>query len=211
MNRIVGGIDEVGYGAWAGPLVIAGVLLPEMWSSSLCRDSKSINHQQRQKALSQLEGVATIIVMSAEATVVDSFGVTSVLNELNTRMIYELFRHGAAHVTLDGVAPAGANFMSGNVSYIPKADSSIQVVSAASIVAKEFRDDEMSTYDSIFPGYDFCNNKGYHSKNHVAGLKELGPCALHRFSYQPIATYVLPCMPVCQFRPKKSEMVVWMS
>jgi len=94
-----------------------------------------------------------------------------------------------AIVVQDGNVPVPIEGSVRRLVWTPKADVIIPSVSAASILAKISRDTYMAGQDTLYPGYDFKSNKGYHSKNHVAGLVNNGVCPIHRLSYKPVQAY----------------------
>ena len=210
---IVIGIDEVGLGAWAGPVVVGGVVLQKDWRHPLCRDSKSLSASQRVKALQVIqESWLAAIVVGMEATDVDQIGVDKAVQQLTIQVATSLLHlYPKAIVVQDGSVPS---FLPGeethNVVWMPRADQQVAAVSAASILAKVMRDDDMDNYDEVFPGYAFKSNKGYHSADHVAGLEKRGPTPIHRFSYKPIRSYVVESE-AWQSPRRKTGINVWTS
>lgn len=210
---MVVGIDEVGYGSWAGPLVVGGVVLPKEWDHDLCRDSKELTEKQRESALDELDTEwFAAVVLGMEAVDVDQLGVGIARHQLTTWVAQLLSdRFPGAVVVQDGDTPApvpGRN--AGDLICMPGADAQVPAVSAASILAKVTRDRDMTEYAQVFPGYAFESNKGYHSVDHVKGLDQLGPCPIHRFSYKPIKKYMVSSV-VWQSPRRKTGINVWTS
>lgn len=174
------GIDEVGRGAWAGPLVAAAVSL-EMPLPGL-NDSKLLRQPQRQFLAEQIRQHAKFIgIGQASPTEIDRLGLT------------------AATSLAMGRAIKGAKFklivIDGPINYLPNqrgskplinADALIPAVMAASIIAKVERDQLMRQLSSRYTGYGFEKHVGYGTAAHKAALTKLGPCRLHRLSFRPV-------------------------
>ncbi|MCL4303543.1 MAG: ribonuclease HII [Anaerolineae bacterium] len=186
--RFIAGLDEVGRGAWAGPVVAAAVMLPldrpdlAVVLTGL-NDSKKLRPNQRERFFELVHEVALAVgVGLVPAARVDELNVLEAtrqamqqaLSALKVLPDYLLLDH----VRLPGVALLQAAF--------PKADRISLTVAAASVVAKVTRDRLMVQYDQEHPGYAFDRHKGYGTPAHQMALAELGPCSLHRMSYKPI-------------------------
>ena len=193
------GVDEVGYGAWAGPLVVCAVVLSKDWPlAHLVKDSKAFKGdkaQVRREAVARqiLPAVTYFIVTSTPAEIDASGSIYKLLPVSHGRAIDGVI---AKHESM-GVIGTNAVIVDGTlkVSYgggkqalsLPKADALIAAVSAASIIGKVARDAHMDKMDAKYPGYAFSSNKGYGGNPaHDAGLKKLGPCEIHRRSFAPI-------------------------
>lgn len=203
------GIDEVGRGPWAGPLVVGAVILGEKlvgggtdgsggfgdggsgvgWVAELT-DSKKLTPKKRAE-LSPLilrEAAATGLgwVSSEE---LDKYGLSASLKLATRRAVKQVL---ARKVKFDEIIIDGTgNFLVGTplegmVSTLKKADSLVREVSAASIIAKEARDEYMVRLAERYPGYGFEKHVGYGTAAHSAALKELGVCPEHRRSFRPI-------------------------
>ena len=204
------GIDEVGRGPWAGPLVIGAVILPEQkpaWVDELT-DSKKLSVKKREK-LNELilkEAPATGLgwVTAAE---IDELGLSAALKLTARRAVEEVQK---AHVPFTEIIIDGTiNFLAGTklenyVSILPKADFLIKEVSAASIIAKVARDHYMYGLAEKYPGYDFEKHVGYGTAAHQKALKELGPCPEHRKSFRPIQELIGESNPVENTPAKKT-------
>lgn len=209
------GIDEVGMGAWAGPVVVGGVVLPKGWDHDLCRDSKEFkkNERKRRRALHVMEkNWLAAVVMGMEAPDVDQLGVEGARALLTQKVGLTLSAaYPNAIIVQDGDVPVPIDGRdNSNMFWMVSADALVPAVSAASILAKVTRDEDMVNYDEVFPGYDFASNKGYHAYAHVRGLASQGPCPIHRFSYKPIALRVVASEP-WQSPRRKQGTHVWMS
>ena len=189
------GIDEVGRGPLAGPLVVGAVILPEdkpEWVENL-RDSKKLSAKKRE-ALSELilkEAACGLGWVSVSE--LDEVGISEGLRLACSRAVKSVQR---LHIPFSQVVIDGkVNFLSGTalenfVSTMPKADDLIKEVSAASIIAKVARDRYMYELDSKYPGYGFSSHVGYGTAKHIAAIKELGICPEHRKSFEPIKSMV---------------------
>ena len=183
------GIDEVGRGAWAGPLVVAAVgwdqdrLGHQAWLDDL-QDSKSLKVNQRQQIFNNIKAhIETIGLGWASADLIDRIGLTGALKQACQ---LALTNAGVDHnwpITIDGPV----NYLpayGGRVSCRIKADQTIPTVMAAGIVAKVVRDNFCQQLDRLYPGYQLGTHKGYGTLKHQLALKQYGPqSGLHRLSW----------------------------
>lgn len=194
------GIDEVGRGPCAGPLVIGAVVLrerfdsekqpveSESWQDDLA-DSKKLTAKKREK-------LAPIITEKAIATSLgwvsaeelDEIGLSEALKLATRRAVEKIPRACFSEIIIDGTN----NFLKDTdleklVSVLPKADSKIKEVSAASIIAKVARDNYMKELAEKYPGYGFEKHVGYGTATHKKALQTLGPCPEHRKSFKPVS------------------------
>lgn len=191
------GIDEVGLGACAGPLVVAGAVARSGWKNERVKDSKKFSdnktqtaHQKREAVLHEVikHEVLYYVIEQAEAEHIDMVGVDVALADLG-RMIYMqltgLFPD--ALVVMDGTLDGNPHRAAlQKVVALPKADALIPAVSAASIVAKVHRDNLMLRHAELYSQYGFEQHKGYPTNEHKAKLNAFGPCPIHRKSYKPV-------------------------
>ena len=190
------GIDEVGRGPWAGPLVIGAVILPKddngnypSWVAELT-DSKKLTKKKR-------EELSAIILNEAPATglgwvsasEIDQLGLSESLKLATRRAIEEVRKTKTpfTEVVIDGTV----NFLKGTslenyVTVLKKADFLIKEVSAASIIAKVARDNHMVQLAEKYPNYGFEKHVGYGTAAHKAALAKYGACPEHRTSFKPI-------------------------
>ncbi len=181
---MVAGVDEAGRGCWAGPVVAAAVILPDGWCPAELDDSKKLTARRREALCGEIRTSA--LSWGACAVSPGQIDQVNILQATLQGMARSLHRLHAAPdlVLVDGLQvpkvpwPADA---------VVKGDGTSACIAAASILAKVFRDRIMTVWDRKYPGYGFADHKGYGVPKHQAGLKELGPCAIHRFSYKPIA------------------------
>lgn len=182
------GIDEVGRGPWAGPVVVGAVVLGDTPIDGLA-DSKKLSAKKR-NALSQeiLKKAAAVGLGWVQADELDSIGLGPAL-ALATRRAVDQITVPYHEIIIDGTV----NFLKGTtkenyVSLLPKADSLIASVSAASIVAKVARDRWMTEQAVVYPEYGFERHMGYGTALHRNALALHGVTPLHRRSFAPIAT-----------------------
>lgn len=183
------GIDEVGRGSWAGPLVAAAVLfdkyfvLPSdaFWKLS---DSKALTKLQRQRSAQEIKSYARAIGIGwVSAAEIDDQGLTAAVRTAMSRALSGI-DEPYQEIIIDG----HYNFLHFNpkARSLIKADRLISVVSAASIIAKVARDEYMTEIAGTYPQYQFERHVGYGTKLHYQLLKQYGTCPLHRQSYKPI-------------------------
>lgn len=183
--KIVIGIDEVGRGAWAGPLVVGAVGLGKPIIG--LADSKILSKSTRERLAKIIESEAELVgigwVSPAE---VDDHGLTKSMELACERALEKAPVN--AKILLDGKV----NFLKNrkNVEMIIDGDATVPEISAASIVAKVARDKFMAEQDSLYPGYGFDKNVGYGTKSHILAIERLGLTPIHRWSYKPIVKII---------------------
>ena len=186
------GIDEVGRGAWAGPIVFVavGFLQPVNatdFSKIFIRDSKLLSARQREKADAVLRKYALIYLQYLSSERIDSIGLSKGLAECIELLVNK---------TIKGL-PIGAEYkfwIDGKRActlpieheFIIKGDVIMPIISAASIIAKVERDAHMVSLAQVYPQYGFEVHKGYGTAKHIAAIKKNGICNAHRLSYRPI-------------------------
>lgn len=186
--RRVAGLDEVGRGAWAGPVVAAAVILPPgdpelAHRLANVRDSKLLSPPQREALIDLIARQATALGVGAVPPgVIDSIGIVAATRRAMTLALHSLPCSPdhllIDHLTLPDLPLAQIS--------MPKGDLGILSIAAASIVAKVCRDRLMDRYEALFPGYGLVRNKGYGTPEHQAALQALGACAIHRLSFSPL-------------------------
>lgn len=176
--------DEVGYGAWAGPLVVCAVAVPNDWTGPPeLKDSKELGPDGC-VAIYHLLQKLPMALMSVDNVTIDKIGVKEALLRAHTEAIKRLLvSYPSSDVVVDGslLLPELPQ-----ARCIPRADSIFPSVSAASVIAKVNRDWVMKMRHEELPYYAWHRNKGYHSKAHIDGLKKYGVSVLHRRSYSPV-------------------------
>ena len=181
------GIDEVGRGPLAGPVVAGAVILPKDEKILYLNDSKKLSEKKR-------EELYDVIMEKAIAT---GIGIVSParIDEINIlQATYEAMRMAIKNLQVE------PNLLLNDAVTIPeitipqvpiiKGDAKSVSIAAASIIAKVTRDRLMVEYDSVLPGYGFAGNKGYGSAEHISSLKKMGPTPIHRKSF--IKNFVEP-------------------
>lgn len=184
----IGGIDEVGRGCGAGPVVTACVVLPRGFSSPLIRDSKKLNDKQKKEAYDLI--IANALAISCKAgsvSDIDSIGINPTtfkamhecINEVNDKLSKQ-------HRQIDAILLDGREWDKNSdveVELVIKGDDTYTSIASAAIVAKVRRDEYMVKLHELYPNYGWKTNVGYLSAEHIKGLKEHGACKYHRNSY----------------------------
>lgn len=182
MNAMIVGIDEVGRGAWAGPLVVGAVLLGDAPIDGLT-DSKKLTKKQRERLDLEIRQKARGIGIGwVGAKDIDVIGLSDALKLASRRALAHI-RHDYTEIIIDGTIRL---IDDPRVSVLKKADLLIPSVSAASIVAKVARDRYMTYLDGIFAGYGFKGHVGYGTALHQKAIREQGVTPLHRLSFTPL-------------------------
>jgi ribonuclease HII len=196
-GRSVVGIDEVGRGAWAGPVTVAAVVLDPARLPAGARDSKRLSPARRSTLAVDIHRDALVGIGSADNREIDRYGLAAALTEAVRRALAAVLAAPGAPadplVLVDG--PVDLLRSEGvEVATLVGGDDASISIAAASIAAKVDRDTLMGDIDTAFPGYGFARNRGYASPEHRAGLDRHGPCALHRTSWAPIARILQPTL-----------------
>jgi ribonuclease HII len=180
----VAGVDEVGVGALAGPVVAAAVILAPNATVDGLADSKLLTPRRRQALFILIMKLATAIAIGrAEVEEVDRLNVYWAAMEARRRAV-EALPIAPAHVLVDGKRRiAGCHLAQ---TPVVGGDAYSASIAASSIIAKVTRDSLMIEYGRIYPEYGFERHKGYATATHIAALGRLGPLALHRRSYTPV-------------------------
>lgn len=174
------GIDEVGRGPLAGPVVAGAVILPKDCKILYLNDSKQLSAKKREELYD--------IIMEEAVSVGLGFVPNERIDEINIlQATYEAMRQAIGKLSPepDLLLNDAVTIPEVRIQQVPiiKGDAKSISIAAASIVAKVTRDRLMEQYDTVFPGYDFAGNKGYGSAAHIAAIKELGPCPIHRRTF----------------------------
>ena len=179
-HQAICGIDEVGRGPFAGPVVAGAVILPKDHPILYLNDSKKLSEKKREELYEVIlkEAVATGIGMASPARI----------DEINIlQATYEAMRQAIDNLKVkpDLLLNDAVTIPEVVIPQVPiiKGDAKSISIAAASIVAKVTRDRLMEEYDKVLPGYGFASNKGYGSAEHIKALQTLGPTPIHRRSF----------------------------
>lgn len=174
------GIDEVGRGPLAGPVVACAVILPEDCEILYLNDSKKLSEAKREELYEKImEQAVSVGIGMAGPERIDEINILQATYEAMRQAVYEL-KIVPQILLNDAVTIPGLNFP--QVPII-KGDAKSISIAAASIVAKVTRDRMMVEYDAQMPEYGFASNKGYGSTSHIEALKKYGPTAIHRTTF----------------------------
>ena len=185
MKMYIAGVDEVGRGPLAGPVVTAAVILREPIEG--VTDSKKLTPLKRKQLASIIKQQALCYAYGrAEVEEIDRLNIHHATLLAMKRAI-EGLSIAPNEALIDGLYIPQVSMP---CRAIVKGDSLITEIGAASILAKVMRDNEMDDMDALYPGYGFAAHKGYPTAVHRAALHTLGPCAIHRLSYAPVAAAV---------------------
>lgn len=177
--KLIAGVDEVGRGPLAGPVVTAAVIMPTDDIIESVDDSKKLSEKKREKLAELIKSKA--IAYSVARIESEEIDETNILNAVK-KCMYNAVKSLTImpDITLvDGVdlhLPIPAE-------YVVKGDSLSYSIGCASIVVKVYRDNLMKEYAKEYPEYGFEKHKGYGTKNHIETIKEIGPCKLHRKTF----------------------------
>lgn len=180
--QLIAGVDEVGRGPLAGPVVAAAVILPEDCKISGLNDSKKIpksKHKEIYEAV--LQNAVAIGIGIKDNQVIDQVNIYEATKLAMMEAIGQL-EPQPQHLLIDAMK---LDLPIPQTSII-KGDANSLSIAAASIVAKVTRDQMMEEFDREYPGYDFAQNAGYGTVKHLAGLDQLGVTPIHRRSFEPV-------------------------
>lgn len=183
IGGIVAGVDEVGRGPWAGPVVAAAVVLRPDTPLDGIADSKKLSPARRQALAARLHETADVSIAAASVEEIDSL---NILEATGLAMIRAVTGLSVApdHVLIDGNRiPKDCRWPA---TAVIGGDGRSASIAAASICAKVYRDDLMARLDATYPGYGWARNAGYGTREHREALNRLGPCPEHRKSFRPI-------------------------
>lgn len=179
----IAGVDEVGRGPLAGPVVAAAVIMPEGVTIPGVKDSKKMTEKAREAAFSVIYETSTAIGVGVVSS--------SAIDKSNI-LIASLDAMKLAVLSLD---PAPEFLLVDGIHKIPvtipqeciiKGDQRSHSISAASVIAKVYRDRIMYSYDTMFPEYGFIQNKGYGTAEHLKAIREHGACTIHRSTFRGV-------------------------
>ena len=187
MSRLILGVDEVGLGALAGPLTVAAVALYPATDIPGVRDSKRLAPRYRAELAPRImELAAGWAICSSAAQQIDTHGVYACWAAACRACVNTCLSHLDPEVVIIVDGNRRIPGLKAPHQAVVKADSSVLAVSAASIIAKVWRDRYMYALAAVYPAFDFHKNVGYPTRDHKAQLKKHGPCPEHRRSYAPV-------------------------
>lgn len=180
---LIAGVDEAGRGPWAGPVVAAAVILDDANPIAGLADSKKLSAKSRECLFEEIKA-KSLCCSIAQASVEE----IDCLNILQATMLamkraIEGLRLPPAKILVDGNRIPQVAY---DIEAIVQGDAKVPAISAASILAKVFRDGLLSDLDQKYPQYGFLKHKGYGTKIHLQALEQYGPCPIHRKSFAPI-------------------------
>ena len=192
----IAGVDEAGRGPLAGPVVAGAVVLPPDFSSphfALLHDSKQLSPLLRAALFEELTAQAAWGVGVVDAAAIDEINIRQASWLAMQRAVEDLEQRSSTRI--DYALIDGLGYGDGPWPYdaLVKGDARCLSIAAASVIAKETRDNIMRNYDAQFPRYGFAIHKGYGTAKHLAALREHGVCDLHRRTFRPVREIIERC------------------
>ena len=182
----IAGVDEVGRGPLAGPVVAAAVILPKNIEDLGFDDSKKLSASKREEIYRLIQEKAIAIGIGiVDADIIDQVNIYQA-SRLSMQQAVSELKIQPDYLLIDAMKIDVNTPQIG----IIKGDAKSISIAAASIVAKQVRDQMMQEFDELYPGYDFSNNAGYGTPKHLEGLKTKGICPIHRKTFAPIKDYL---------------------
>lgn len=178
-GRTVGGMDEVGRGPLAGPVVAACVVLPKDPLIEGVNDSKKLSEKKRETLYERIVSLGSFGVGVVDWSTIDEINILQA-TKLAFKAAYENMANRVEALIVDAVK--GLDVPAEQLPLI-HGDAVSYLVAAASIVAKVTRDRMMMEYDRLYPQYGFARNKGYGTAEHIEAIRKFGPCPIHRMSF----------------------------
>jgi ribonuclease HII len=179
--QYVAGIDEVGRGSFAGPVVTAAVILPPDFEHELIRDSKKLTDKQRREAYQIIiDNAIAYSVQAGSAKLINQIGINpATFNTMHKCL--DTLAIKPNHILVDGTQ--WEDWEGIPHTCVVKGDDTYLSIAAAAILAKVRRDDYMIKIHEIHPHYNFAGSKGYYCKKHGEGILKHGSCSYHRTQY----------------------------
>ncbi|MFQ3548925.1 MAG: ribonuclease HII [Armatimonadota bacterium] len=187
----VAGVDEVGRGPLAGPVVVAAVILPIDFNPIGINDSKKMTQKARDREYERIISSAIdYSIAIIDSDIIDSLNILNATHKAMKDALSNL-KIQPDFALIDGLYVDGLPCKS---SAIVGGDSKCLSIACASILAKVTRDNIMNEYHIKYPQYCFNRNKGYGTKDHIDALKKYGPCPIHRYSFAPVRERAKSCV-----------------
>ncbi|WVE60422.1 ribonuclease HII [Enterococcus faecium] len=184
-HQWIAGIDEVGRGPLAGPVVAAAVILPKNEMILGLNDSKQLSEKKRELLYQQVQEKALAIGMIVHQQTIDDVNIYEA-SKLAIIQAVEKLSIVPSYLLIDAMTLD----LPIQQEKIIKGDARSVSIAAASIIAKVYRDQLMKEYDVLYPGYGFSHNAGYGTKEHLEGLERQGITPIHRKSFAPVKKYL---------------------
>jgi len=182
---LVAGIDEAGRGPLAGPVVAAAVILPEEITLRGVRDSKKMSPNARDRAFTLIERSAIdISVAVVSPREIDLINILQATRKAMKQAVLHLDPQ-PDFLLIDGTHPVDLPI---DQRCIKNGDERSLSISAASVMAKVYRDRMMCSYHNLYPQYGFSSNKGYGTQGHLDAIVRYGPCCIHRVTFRGVLT-----------------------
>lgn len=181
------GIDEVGRGAWAGPLLVVAAREKADLPAGL-KDSKKLSKTRRQKLLPLIEQSCELGEGWVTAGEIDELGLNKAMQLAVRRALLAINANDNEQIILDGLINYCPKSFT-DVTCLPRADDTFQIVSAASIAAKVKRDNYMANLPAQYVSYGFASHVGYGTADHLKAIIRYGLCDLHRRSFEPVKKF----------------------
>ncbi len=182
-HSLVAGVDEAGRGPLAGPVVAAAVILPEDIVLDGVKDSKKMSERAREKAFSLIEKVAIdLSIAVVNPNEIDRINILQAARKAMRQAVLTLDPR-PDYLLIDGTHPVELSIRQ---RCIIKGDELSLSISAASIVAKVYRDRMMYSFHTLYPMYGFSSNKGYGTRGHREAIMRYGPCCIHRLTFKGV-------------------------
>ncbi|MBW2004253.1 MAG: ribonuclease HII [Deltaproteobacteria bacterium] len=179
----VAGIDEAGRGPLAGPVVASAVILPEDISLPGVRDSKKMSERAREEAFSLIESKAIVFSLAVVSSQeIDKVNILQATRKAMKEAALTLDPQ-PDYLLIDGISPVDLPI---HQRCIVKGDDLSLSISAASVLAKVYRDRIMCQYHILYPHYGFSSNKGYGTPGHIKAITRFGPCHIHRLTFKGV-------------------------
>ncbi|RAN51887.1 ribonuclease HII [Dolosigranulum pigrum] len=183
---LIGGVDEVGRGPLAGPVVAACVILDPSLPILGLNDSKQLSATRRKQLVDTInERSLAVTIAQVTPEEIDRLNIYQATKLAMERAVAAL-NHPVEHLLIDAMTIA----VDIPQQSIIKGDTHSNSIAAASIIAKEYRDQLMTDFSQQYPAYDFDSNMGYGTSAHLAALRKVGICPIHRRSFEPIKSMV---------------------
>ncbi len=182
-KHLIAGVDEVGRGPLAGPVIASAVILDEAHPIAGLADSKTLTEKRREALAIQIRQHAVAFALGrADVEEIDKINILQA-SLLAMQRAVEQLPIAPHHVLVDG---KDCPQITCTVEAIIQGDKTVPAISAASIIAKVARDQEMRDMDRLYPGYGFAAHKGYPTRVHQEALQRLGVTPIHRRTFAPV-------------------------